>query len=149
MTTQQLHLFNGIYLVVLIVVAILTRATARRIAGALAGGAVAGVVALGIIALGEEVGWWHMAITWEPYFLTLLMIDFALCRVHLPHHLADRPPVRLARAGRGRDRRGGHRPAAGLLVHAAVPGMGQLRAGVAPVLAISATYASWCSWGTE
>ena len=63
----------------MVVVAILTRATARRIAGALAGGVAAGVVALGIIALGEEVGWWHMAITWEPYFLTLLWIDFALC----------------------------------------------------------------------
>ena len=50
-----------------------------RIAGALAGGVAFGVVALGIIAFGEEVGWWHMAITWQPYFLTLLLIDFALC----------------------------------------------------------------------
>jgi hypothetical protein len=79
MTTQQLYLFNALYLVILFVVAVLTRATARRIAGALAGGAASGVVALGIIALGEEVGWWHMAITWEPYFLTLLWIDFILC----------------------------------------------------------------------
>src|ERR1700737_4394392 len=79
MTTQQLHLFNGLYLAVLVVVAFLTRATARRIAGALAGGVAVGVVALGIIALGEKVGWWHMAITWEPYFLTLLLIDFTLC----------------------------------------------------------------------
>src|SRR5216117_1831111 len=78
MTTQQLHLFNALYLVLLFVVAVLTRATARRIAGALAGGAAAGVVALGIIALGEQVGWWHMAVTWEPYFLALLWIDFAL-----------------------------------------------------------------------
>jgi hypothetical protein len=78
MTTHQLHLFNGLYLVVLVGVAVLTRATARRIAGALAGGAAAGVAALGIFALGEEVGWWHMAITWEPYFLTLLWSDFAL-----------------------------------------------------------------------
>ena len=53
-------------------------------------------------------------------------------RVHFPHHLADRPPVRPARAGRGPGRRGGHRPAAGLLVHEAVPGMGQLRAGDCP-----------------
>ena len=30
---------------------------------------VAGVAALGVIALGEEVGWWHMEIRWEPYFL--------------------------------------------------------------------------------
>lgn len=43
MTTQQLHLFNALYLVVLIVVALLTRATAQRIAGALAGGAAVGV----------------------------------------------------------------------------------------------------------
>ena len=79
MTTQQLHLFNALYLVILIVVAVLTRATVRRIAGALAGAAVGGVVVLGIIAFGEEVGWWHMAITREPYFLTLMWIDFALC----------------------------------------------------------------------
>jgi hypothetical protein len=56
MTMQQLHLFNGIYLVVLVVVAVLSRATARRIAGALAGWTVFGVVALGIIALVEEAG---------------------------------------------------------------------------------------------
>src|SRR5262245_18144992 len=79
MTTQQLHLFNALYLVILVVVTVLTRATARRIAGALAGGASVGVVALGIIALGEKVGWWRMVVTWEPYFLTLLWIDFALC----------------------------------------------------------------------
>jgi hypothetical protein len=79
MTTQQLHLFNGLYLVVLIVVAFLTRATTRRIAGTLAGGAAFGVVALSIIALGEKAGWWEMEITWEPYFVTLLLVGFALC----------------------------------------------------------------------
>ena len=79
MTTQQLHLFNGLAIVLLVVVGLLTRATARRIAGALAGGAAAGGVVLGSAALGEEVGWWHMAITWEPYFLTVLWIGFALC----------------------------------------------------------------------
>jgi len=35
MTTQQLYLFNGLYLLVLVVVALCTRATARRIARAL------------------------------------------------------------------------------------------------------------------
>ncbi len=35
MTTLQLHLFNALYLVVLVIVTILTRATVRRIAGAL------------------------------------------------------------------------------------------------------------------
>ena len=78
MTTQQLHVFNGLYLVIFVAVALLTRATARRIAGALAGGAVAGVLALGSVAVGEHAGWWHMAIVWEPYFLTVLWLDFAL-----------------------------------------------------------------------
>ena len=49
MTTLQIHLFNCLYLAVLIVIAFFTRATARRIAGALAGGIAFGVVALGII----------------------------------------------------------------------------------------------------
>jgi len=141
MTTQQLHLFNGIYLVVLVVVAVLSRATARRIAGALAGGTVFGVVALSIIALGEETGWWHMAITWEPYFLTVLWIGFALCAfIYLI-------TWRIAR-------RFGWRGLALVVVVVAVigpprdywymerfPEWGAYEPGVAPVLAISATYA--------
>ncbi len=78
MTEQQLHVFNCLYLVILAAVALLTRATPRRIAGALAGAAVAGLAALGIIRFGESAGWWRMAIKWEPYFLALLWIDFAL-----------------------------------------------------------------------
>src|SRR3954463_16751005 len=140
MTTQQIHLFNLIYLFVLALVAILTRATLRRIAGALAGGAAAGVVLLGIIALGERVGWWHMAITWEPYFLALLLIDLALCAsVFLI-------TWRIAR-------RFGRRGLAVVLVVSAVigpprdfwymrrfPEWGRYGPGVAPILAISATY---------
>jgi hypothetical protein len=78
MTTTQLHLFNGFYLVVLIVVAILTRARPQRIAGALAGGVAAGVVAMGIVALGEQVGWWHFVFNWGPYFLTAMLISLPL-----------------------------------------------------------------------
>ena len=141
MTILQLHLFNGIYLVVLVVVAVLTRATARRTAGALAGGAAFGVVALGIIALGEEVGWWHMAITWEPYFLTVLWIGFALgAFIYLI-------TWRIAR-------RFGWRGLAVVVVIAAVigpprdywymarfPEWGAYAPGAAPVLAIAASYA--------
>jgi hypothetical protein len=140
MTAQQLHLFNGLYLVVLVVVAVLARATARRMAGALAGGAAAGVVALGIIALGEKAGWWHMAITWEPYFLTILWIDFALgAFVYLI-------TWRIAR-------RFGWRGLAVAVILAAVigpprdywymarfPEWGAYAPGAAPVLAIAATY---------
>src|SRR5438128_11233590 len=78
-TTSELHIFNAIYAVVLITTAVLTRATWRRLVGALAGGLAIGVVALAIIAFGEAVVWWHMAITWEPYFLMLLLIDFSMC----------------------------------------------------------------------
>ncbi len=140
MTTQQLHLFNGLYLVVLIAVAVLTRAPARRIAGALAGGVAIGVPALGIIALGERVGWWHMAITWEPYFLTVLWIGFVLgAFVFLI-------TWRIAR-------RFGWRGLAVAAIVAAVigpprdygymarfPEWGAYAPGVAPVLAVSATY---------
>ena len=78
MTAQQIHLFNCFYLAVLVTVALLTRATWRRVVGALAGGAAFGVVALGVAALGEEVGWWHLAIAWTPYFVTLLLVDCAI-----------------------------------------------------------------------
>ena len=140
MTTEQLHLFNGLALVLLVVVGILTRATARRIAGALAGGAAAGVAVLGIIAFGEGVGWWHMAITWEPYFLALLWINFALSA--FPFLIT----WRIAR-------RFGLRGLAVAVIAAAVigpprdywymerfPEWGAYGPGVAPVLAISATY---------
>src|SRR5258708_38575889 len=56
MTTQQLHRFNALYLGFLIVVAILTRATARRISGALVGSAVGGVAALWVICVGGGFG---------------------------------------------------------------------------------------------
>ena len=79
MTTNQLYLFSCLYLVVTVAAAVLTRATPRRIGGAFAGSTAAGVAGLGIVALGESAGWWHMAITWEPYFLTLLLIDTTLC----------------------------------------------------------------------
>ena len=141
MTIQQLHLFNGIYLVVLVVVAVLTRATARRTAGALAGGAAFGVVALGIIALGEEVGWWHFVIPWEPYFLTVMYLGLVECA------FIFLITWRIAR-------RFGGRGLAVVVVVAAVigpprdywymarfPEWGAYAPGVAPVLAIAATYA--------
>jgi hypothetical protein len=140
MTTTQLHLFNGIYPAVTVVVAVLTRATWRRIAGALAGGAAAGVAGLGVIALGERVGWWHMAIAWEPYFLTLMLIDFTVCG------FIFLITWRIAR------RFGGRGLAVVLAVLAVIgpprdqwymrqfPEWGHYGPGIAPVLAISASY---------
>jgi len=74
MTVLQLYMFNCVYLLVLSVVIILTRARVRRTTGAVAGGAVVGIVILVIIGLGERVGWWHFVMTWKPYFLTLFYL---------------------------------------------------------------------------
>ncbi len=140
MTIQQLHLFNGIGLVVFVVVAILSRASARRFMGAMAGGVALGVVALGLIALFGAAGWWRFAITWEPYYLTLLWIDFAL------GGYIFLITWRIAR-------RFGWRGLAMVVIAAAVigplrdylyiqrfPEWGSYTPGVAPILAISATY---------
>jgi uncharacterized membrane protein len=140
MTTQQLHIFNLLYLCVLTLVALLTRATLRRVAGALAGGAAVGIVALGIIGLGERVGWWHMALTWEPYFMTLMLIDFTLCAFIflITWRISRRFGWRglavvlvvLAIIGPPRD----------YLYMRLFPKWGSYGPGIAPVLAISATY---------
>lgn len=140
MTTQQLRILNCLYLAALVMVAHFTRATPRRIAGALVGAGVAGVAALGTIALGEQAGLWHMAISWEPYFLALLLIDFALCGYVLLM------TWRIAR-------RFGWRGLAVVAIAAAVlgpprdswymhrfPQWGTYAPGIAPFLAISATY---------
>lgn len=140
MTTHQLHLFNGVYLALFVVVSPVTRASARRIAGALAGGAAIGPVALGIIAVGERAWWWHMAIPREPYILALLLIDFAVSG------FAFLITWRIAR------RYGGRGMAVFLAVLAILgpprdywfmrqfPEWGHYAPGIAPVLAVSATY---------
>ena len=140
MTTTQVHLFNGLYLVVFIVVAILTRATPRRIAGALAGGVAAGVVALGIIALGEKVGWWHFVFAWGPYFLTMMLIGLPLIGFLflITWRIARRfgwrglavVSVAVAVIGPPRD----------YLYMRLFPEWGSYGPGVAPILAISASY---------
>ena len=140
MTAQQLHLFNAGYLVVLVIVAVLTRATARRIAGALAGAAVFGALALGIIALGEAVGWWHMCLRWEPYFLALLLIDFTLCAfIYL---LTWRVTRRFGSRGLavivGVATIGG--PVRDYWYLARFPEWGYYGPGIAPVVAVAATY---------
>jgi hypothetical protein len=140
LTALQLHLLNGLYLVVLVVVAVLTRATAWRIAGALAGAVVMYPVGLAIVALGERVGWWHWLFPWEPNFLTALGINSAMCA------FAFLITWRIAR-------RFGGRGLAVVAVVAAVigpirdknfaeqyPEWGSFAPGVAPVLAISACY---------
>jgi hypothetical protein len=56
MTTHQLHLFNGLYLILSVLVAFLTHATARRISGALVGG-----LAVGVAGLGKHTSRWSVS----------------------------------------------------------------------------------------
>jgi hypothetical protein len=72
MTTQDLYLATVVHLIVLTVVAVLTRPPARRLVGALVAMAACGAAALSVIGLGEATGWWHFAFTWEPQVLQIL-----------------------------------------------------------------------------
>ena len=142
MTTTQLHVFNGIYLIVFIVAAILTRATRRRILGALLGGLVVGLLFMPYVALGEKAGWWHFTIPWEPYFLAVMAIGFPM--------MGFIPLItwRIAR-------RFGPRGLALAVLFAAIigpprdffymkmfPEWGYHAPGIAPIVAISAAYAA-------
>ena len=78
MTTQQLILIIFAYSVALVAVVYFTRATSRRVLGALVGGAAAGLMALGMIALCEAIGWWRIPFASTPYFLLLLYLGLAI-----------------------------------------------------------------------
>ena len=67
------------YLAILAVVTVISRATLRRITGALAGAAVAAVALPCIVAICERAGWWHFVMPWDPYFLTLMCITMIPC----------------------------------------------------------------------
>ncbi len=78
MTTQQILLMTSLYLVALIAVIYFTRATPRRVAGALAGGALVAFMALKVIAWCEALGWWHIPLSPTPYFLPTLYLGLAI-----------------------------------------------------------------------
>ena len=78
MTTPQLILYTCGYLIALVVVIYFTRATARRVMGALVGGAAAGLLAMGAITLCEALGWWRVPLTSTAYFLPLFYICLSI-----------------------------------------------------------------------
>ncbi|PYS48556.1 MAG: hypothetical protein DMF68_12790 [Acidobacteria bacterium] len=67
-----------LYFAALVAVTYFSRATARRVMGALVGGAAVGLMGLGIIALCEALGWWHIPFASTPYFLPLFYIGLAI-----------------------------------------------------------------------
>ena len=78
MTTQQIILWTFAYLIELGAVIYFTRATARRVVGALVGGAAAGLLGLGAIALCEALGWWRVPFASTPYFLPLFYLGLSI-----------------------------------------------------------------------
>ena len=78
MTTQQIFLWSFLYLVELVAIAYLTRATRRRVMGALVGGASAGLVALGAITLCKALGWWQIPFGSTLYLLMLFYFALSL-----------------------------------------------------------------------
>lgn len=69
---------TGAYAIALVAVVYFTRATLRRVVGALAGGAAVGLMALGMIALCVSLGWWQVPSASTPYFLPLLYLGLAV-----------------------------------------------------------------------
>lgn len=141
MTTQQIIIWSLLYLVELGVVVYLTRATRRRVMGALVGGAAAGLVALGAITLCKALGWWQIPFGSTPYFLPLFY--FALALWPAPVYLVTWRLARrfgwlglaifvafVALIGPPRD----------YLIAAEFPKWMVFASGVAPILADAATY---------
>jgi hypothetical protein len=78
MTTTPILLMTSAYFVALVVVAYLTRATSRRVFGAVCGGAVVGAISMAIIALCEALGWWRMPIASTPFHALLLYCGISI-----------------------------------------------------------------------
>jgi hypothetical protein len=78
MTTQQIILWACAYLIELVAVIYFTRATARRVLGALVGGAVAGLLGLGAIALCGSLGWWQVLFASTPYIMTIFYLGLTI-----------------------------------------------------------------------
>jgi hypothetical protein len=78
MTTQQIILWTSAYLIELVAVIYFTRATTRRVIGAMAGGATAGLFGVGAIALCEALGWWWVPYAPTPYFLALFYLGTSI-----------------------------------------------------------------------
>jgi len=134
------YLVTCAYFVALVVVVYFTRATSRRIAGALAGGAAVGCFGMGAIVFGNALGLWRVPIFWTPYFVALFYLGLAIsCSpfISLPGGWRAGSDAGL---GSVPWRRGDHRPTARLLVRCEVPGMDGLVPGVAPIIADALAY---------
>ena len=148
MTVQQIGWITLAYVIELAAVIYFTRATPRRVLGALAGGAVAGALLFGAILFGERLGLWHVPMTFTPVYMTVFYVGAAIpCA---PIYLVT---WRIAR-------RWGESSLAIVLVLVALigpprdyfiaslyPAWITFAPGVLPVLAVAATYVSFVAVG--
>jgi hypothetical protein len=141
MTTNQIIVVICAYMVALVAVIYLTRATSRRVVGALTGGAAVGFMGMGAIVLGNTLGLWRVPIVWTPYFLVLfyLGLSISVTPIYLVTWRVDRRfgwrglavcLVVVAIIGPPRD----------YLYAAKYPAWMVFAPGIAPVLADAATY---------
>ena len=142
MTAQQIILWSCAYLVELVAVVYFTRATARRVMGAVVGGAAAGLLGLWAIALCKNLGLWRVPFASTPYFLPLFYLGLSISVT--PIYLVTWRLVRrfgwrglvvflcfVAVIGPPRD----------YLIAATFPKWMVFAPGIAPILADGATYA--------
>ena len=141
MTTQQVLIWTCGYFVELLAVVFFTRATARRVVGALVGGAAVGFLVIGAIKGGETLGWWHVPFRPEPGYLPLFYVGVIISSA--PIYLVTWRVARkfswrgLAVCAVGAAIIG---PPRDHLVVSVFPGWMVFSPGPAPILADSATY---------
>ena len=78
MTRQQIIVMTGAYSIALAAAIYFTRATSRRVAGALAGGAAAACMGMGAIVLGQALGVWWVSLPSTPGTLALFYLGLAI-----------------------------------------------------------------------
>jgi hypothetical protein len=139
---------TGAYAAGLVVVAYVTRAGRRRVAGALAGGLAAGIVGLAATRVAELNGWWHVPVGQTAPGRTLIFLGFAisLTPVYLvTWRVARRFGMRglavcvavAAMVGPPRD----------YAIASHFPAWMVFAPGIAPILAVAVTYALWLAIG--
>jgi len=142
MTAGQLIGMTLAYAVALVAVIYFTRATTRRIIGALLGAAVVGVMFLGVVTFGESSGWWRAPMPSTPSFLVLFWVGasvscspiyLATWRVTRRFGWRGLPVCVFVAAFIG--------PPRDYLIAAIYPEWITFAPGMAPVFAVSATYA--------
>ena len=148
MTTRQIIVMSCAYAIVLAAVIYFTRATSRRVAGALAGGAAAGCWGLGAIIAGEAIGLWRdfLPSAHSLWVLFYLGLAISLSPIYL---ITWRAARRFGWRGLGVCLivAGVVGPPRDYLYVATYPAWGAFAQGVAPVLADAATYVGLVALG--